>query len=311
MTRILVTGGTGFIGSHLVSGLTKSEENEVIVYSTRKPGKQQLSSGTKYILGNISDSSLITQTLKAHDIEVVYHLAWNSIHETSLENTAADLEANLLGTVNLLEACRKNGVRRVIFMSSGGTVYGLPDTLPISESQATHPISAYGVTKLAAEKYLGLFQHLYGLEGVIIRPSVPYGPGQDPAQRQGAIAVFIDRVLRSEPITIWGDGSSLRDYFYVGDMVDPLINAISIPADVNNIFNLGGGKAYTLRDLISNIEHTLNLKASVTFEPARNFDVPELILDCRRAKSKIGWQPNTGLEEGILLTEQWIRNRLG
>jgi len=309
MTSILVTGGTGFIGSHLVRGLTNSGKHEVTVFSTWKPSKQQLASGANYILGNMGDSVLLEQMIKTHDIEVVYHLAWNSIHETSLEDTAEDLETNLLGTVNLLEACRKNGVRRVIFMSSGGTVYGLPDALPVSERQATHPISAYGVTKLAAEKYLGLFQHIYGLETVVMRPSVPYGPGQDPRRRQGAIAVFIDRVLRSEPITVWGDGSSLRDYFYVGDMVDPLINAISIPADADNIFNLGGSEAYTLRELISNIENTLNLKVSVTFEPARNFDVPKLKLDCRRAQSIIGWRPATGLKEGILLTEKWMRNR--
>lgn len=310
MTRVLVTGGTGFIGSHLVRGLTESGENDVAVFSTWKPSKQQLESGAKYILGSLGNPVLVEQTLRDHDIEVVYHLAWNSIHETSIENTAADLETNLLGTVNLLEACHKNGVRRVIFMSSGGTVYGLPDTLPINESQATHPICAYGVTKLAAEKYLGLFHHLYGLETVIMRPSVPYGPGQDPARRQGAIAVFIDRALRFEPITIWGDGSSLRDYFFVRDMVAPLIKAMSIPVGDNNIFNLGGNSAYTLRELISHIERALNLKVSVNFETARNFDVPELKLDCSRAKLELGWQPDTRLEEGILLTEQWMRERM-
>ena len=311
MTRVLVTAGTGFIGSHLVRGLMQSGENDVVVLSTWKPTERQLSCGAKYVRGGLGNSALIEQTLKDHDIEVVYHLAWNSIHETSLKNTAADLETNLLGTVNLLEACRRNGVRRVVFMSSGGTVYGLPETLPISESQSTHPICAYGVTKLAAEKYLGLFQHLYGLEAVIIRPSVPYGPGQDPARRQGAIAVFIDRALRSEPVTIWGDGSSLRDYFFVEDMIDPLIRTMSIPADRNNIFNLGGHKAYTLRDLISNIELTLNLKLNVTYEPARNFDVPNLKLNCSKARSEIGWKPDTSLENGILMTEQWLRDRVG
>lgn len=310
MTRVMVTGGTGFIGSHLVSGLMKSGDHEVVVFSTWNPSQKQIETGATYTRGNLNDTVRLEKTLKDNDVEVVYHLAWNSIHETSIENTAADLETNLLGTVNLLEACRKNGVRRVIFMSSGGTVYGLPDNLPVSESQATHPISAYGVTKLAAEKYLGLFQHLYGLEAIILRPSVPYGPGQDPARRQGAIAVFIDRALRSEPITIWGDGTSLRDYFFVGDMVDPLIQTMSIPANPNNIFNLGGSKAYSLRDLTSQIERTLDLKLNVRYEPARNFDVPKLKLDCSRAISKIGWNPGTGLEEGILMTEQWMRERM-
>lgn len=311
MTRILVTGGTGFIGSHLVRALMESGDHEVVVFSTWNPSKRQLATHAKYVQGNLGDFDLLEQTLKDNDIEVVYHLAWNSIHETSIENTAADLETNLLGTVNLLEACRKNAIRRVIFMSSGGTVYGLPDNLPINESQATHPICAYGVTKLAAEKYLGLFRHLYGLETVIMRPSVPYGPGQDPAKRQGAIAVFLDRALRSEKITIWGDGSSLRDYFFVGDMVGPLIRAMSIPPNSDSVFNLGGHKAYTLSELISQIEQTLNLKLNVTFEPARNFDVPNLQLDCSRAKLKLDWRPDTGLEEGILITEQWMRERMG
>jgi len=306
MTQVLVTSGTGFIGSHLVRGLTESGNN-VAVLSTWKPSVKQLASGASYIKGGLADSKLVEQSLKTHKTEVVYHLAWDSIHETSLERTAADLENNLLGTVNLLEACRKSGVRRVIFMSSGGTVYGLPDSLPIRESHTTNPICAYGVTKLAAEKYLGLYQHLYGLEAVIMRPSVPYGPGQNPARRQGAIAVFIDRALRSKPITIWGDGSSMRDYFFVEDMVDPLIRVMSIPVSTNNIFNLGGTRALTLRDLIGTIEEVLDLKINVNFEAARNFDVPNLKLDCRRATSAIGWQPKTGLELGIQLTEQWIR----
>ena len=140
-----------------------------------------------------------------------------------------------------------------------------------------------------------------------MRPSVPYGPGQDPARRQGAIAVFIDRALRSEPITIWGDGSSLRDYFYVGDMVAPLINALSIPADTNSIFNLGGSKAYTLIDLIGNIEKALNMKVSVTFEAARNFDVPELKLDCRRATTVGGVSAVLSKLEGMTSDEKTLR----
>ncbi len=309
MTRILVTGGTGFIGSHLVRSLAGSGQHDVTVLSTWEPTPGQLAGGANYIVSSLDDPALLEQAVREHEVEIVYHLAWNSIHETSLANTAADLRTNLLGTVNLLEACRKGGVRRMIFISSGGTVYGLPEKLPVTESCATRPICAYGVTKLAAEKYLGLYRHLYGLETVILRPSVPYGPGQNPCRRQGAVSVFIDRALRSEPVTIWGDGTSRRDYFFVADMIGPLIRAMSIPDSGQNVFNLGGRKAFTLNELVRRIEETLDLELRVDFEPARDFDVPELELDSRRAAATIGWRPQTELREGILSTAQWLRQR--
>ncbi len=311
MKRILVTGGTGFIGSHLVQRLSELDGIEVFVYSNWQPSEYQLQLRANYIHGDLDDAELLLGTLKKHRIDLVYHLAWNSIHETSLQNTAQDLESNLLGTVNLLEACRLSGIRRIIFMSSGGTVYGLPGDGSVNEDHPTYPICAYGVTKLAAEKYLNLYQHMYGLEHVIIRPSVPYGPGQDPTRRQGAVSVFIHRALSGKPVTIWGDGSSVRDYFFISDMIEPLIQAMYVPAKENNIFNRGGAIPYSLTQLVNTIEETLNLKLAVTNETERSFDVPKLTLDSSKATRHLSWQPSTTLAEGIRLTAQWQRKHSG
>lgn len=307
MTRVLVTGGTGFIGSHLVKGLTESGTHEVTVLSAWKPTETQISTGANYLEAGLDNTEHLKQILRENGIEVVYHLAWNSIHETSVKNTAADLEANLLGTVKLLEASRNCEVRRIVFMSSGGTVYGLPSSaLPVNESHPTRPISAYGVTKLAAENYCGLYQHLYGLEAIILRPSVPYGPGQNPMRRQGAVSVFIDRALKSQPVTFWGDGTALRDYFYVQDMVNPMISAMTVQTGQSNIFNIGARKTYTLNELIVQIENALGLKIKVNHEPPRSFDVPKLHLDSSHAETNIGWHPVTSLQDGIRATANWL-----
>ena len=302
MTRILVTGGHGFIGSHLVDGLAAAGHRDVTVLSRRRrPGSP------KFILSDLTNPGQVRRALASRRFDVVYHAAWSTIHETSLQDIALDVEANLMTTVNLLEACRETGVRRVVFLSSGGTVYGLPRRSPVREDHPTDPISAYGITKLAAEKYLELYRHLYGLEYVIFRPSVPYGPGQNPMKRQGAVSVFTYRALKGEPLTIWGDGSAVRDFFYVEDMIPPLVRALDAPLKGPRIFNLAGRRGYTLLELVKVLGSTLDVKPRIDFKPARAFDVPSVRLDISAATKAFRWTQSTPLAEGIRRTADWLR----
>jgi UDP-glucose 4-epimerase len=312
MTRILVTGGSGFIGSHLVDELAKSGRHVVTVLEKGPRKFGDLPPNVAFVQGNLSDAKLVHRTLAEGGIEVVYHAAWATVHETSLEDVEVDVESNLIPLLNVLEAARATGVRRVVFLSSGGTVYGLPQAPWVSEEHPTNPICAYGITKLAAEKYLKMYRHLYGLEHVIFRPSVPYGPRQNPLRRQGAVSVFTHRALKGEPIAVWGDGSSVRDYFYVGDLTAPLMAALDVPFEGDMTFNLAGDKGYSLMDLIKTVEESLNVKLKVEFKPARRFDVPELRLDTRAAAQTLRWNPSVPLSEGIRRTatwqEEWISN---
>lgn len=305
--HILVTGGNGFIGSHLVDNLVLEDRHNVITFDIYPRAYEPLPEGATFISGNLSDVSLVRRTLIDQGIEVVYHLAWATIHETALKNPVADIEQNLIPTASLLDACRDAGVKHVIFLSSGGTIYGIPQDFPIREDHPTNPINAYGVTKLAVEKYLQMSKHLYGLNFTIFRPSVPYGPRQNPRRRQGAVSVFIFNALREEVIHIWGDGETLRDYFYVGDMIKALVAVIDKPSAKNSIINLAGLHTYTLNELLGEIENTLGVKAKVRYEVERKFDVKKLHLDISCAIEKLNWRPGVDLAEGIKHTADWIQ----
>jgi UDP-glucose 4-epimerase len=304
--HILVTGGNGFIGSHLVDMLVESPQHKVVVFDLYPREYEPLPTGVVYMPGNLSDVGLVRRTLVDQGIEVVYHLAWATIHESALKNPTADVEQNLLPTLNLLDACRDSGVKKVLFASSGGTVYGIPDRFPVHEDQPTNPINAYGVSKLAVEKYLQMYQYLYGLDYVIFRPSVPYGPRQNPRRRQGAVSVFTYKVLNGEQIDIWGDGDIMRDYLFIKDMVRAFVDVIDLPDAKNTVMNLAGAKSISLNNLVEVIERALNKKANVRYTPGRKFDVPELKLDIQTAARIINWYPETTLAEGISRTAEWI-----
>lgn len=306
MVSVLVTGGNGFIGSHLVDRL--AQQASVVVFDRRERRYDSPPPGVKVVSGNLSNHDLVRNLLTEFGVETVYHLAWSSIHESATRHPIADVESNLTPTVGLLEACREAGVRRVIYVSSGGTVYGLPQTDPIAEDHPTHPINAYGVTKLVVEKYLGVYHHLYGLEYVVFRPSAPYGPRQNPLGRQGAVAVFLYRALRGEPITIFGDGRTSRDFFFVTDLIEPLVQAGLRSQGVNRVFNLGGGRSYTLHELVAVIGATIGWSPKVRYEPARRIDAPHILLDCRAAADVFGWRPVTTLEEGVRQTAEWMQS---
>ena len=310
MSRVLVTGGNGFIGSHLVDALADSGKHEVLVLGTRPRPYDALPADVTFVQGDVRDANLLECLLADHEIEAVYHAAWSSISETAIQNQTADIEANLVPLVRLLDACRDSQVRRILFLSTGGAVYGLPRTSPVTEDHPTHPISPYGITKLAAEKYVRMYRELHGLEYTILRPSVPYGPRQNPNRRQGAVTTFTHRALRGEPITIWGEGEALRDYFYVGDMIAPLINAMEIPFAGDMTFNLAGSRSVTLLELVAVLEEVLNVRVRVEHRERRKFDVPCLELDSSAATDRLGWSDRTSLAEGIRKTADWLEGSL-
>jgi UDP-glucose 4-epimerase len=223
-----------------------------------------------------------------------------------------DLQSNLVSSLNLLRACCELNVGRVIFLSSGGTVYGIPQVHPTPEDHPTQPISAYGVTKLMVEKYLQMYRHLHGLEYTILRPSVPYGPRQNPLRHQGVVTVFIYNLLMGKPVTIFGDGETVRDFFYIEDLTSALLAAKDVAFDpAQAVFNLGGGQPYTLNQLVRILESVLGVTPRVEHLPPRNFDVPRLLLDTGRARARLNWAPRVSLEEGIRHTAAWMRQWMG
>jgi UDP-glucose 4-epimerase len=237
---------------------------------------------------------------------VVFHLISTTLPQASNENPVQDAQTNLVGTLRMLEQCRRAGVRKVVFVSSGGTVYGIPMSVPIAESHPTNPTCAYGIHKLAIEKYLHLEHVLHGLDYCVLRPANLYGERQRADLAFGAVSVFLDRAVRGEPIRIWGDGSIVRDYVYVGDAVAAFIAAMT-HAGTERIFNIGSGKGTSLNELVTLIEAALGRKVAVEYAPARGFDVSANVLDSSLARRALGWSAATSLASGIQKTYEWRR----
>ena len=302
----LVLGGAGFIGSHIVEALV-SRGHAVRVFDLPNISTRNIEGCLDRVEmagGDFSNIHDISSALD--DIEVVVHLVCTTLPGPSNENPVYDVESNVIGTLNLLDRAVQKGVRKVIFPSSGGTVYGIPQTLPIPETHRTDPICSYGITKLAIEKYLALFNHLYGLDYVALRIGNPYGERQRIDSIQGVIGVFLGKMLLGETITVWGDGSVARDYLYRGDLVSAFVRVIESDTD-SRVYNIAGGRAHTLTDILSMIRDVTGEEPQVRFTPARRLDVPVSCLDIRRAEEELGWTPATALGEGVEKTWQWMK----
>jgi len=302
--KALVVGGNGFIGSHLVDELV-SRNWQVVVLDLYERRFDPVPQPVQFIRGDLSHPFLLREALL--NVDVVFHLAWTTIHEIANQDPAADVRANLIPSIHLLEACQQAGVGRVVFTSSGGTVYGPVHQLPIPETHPKGPITGYGITKLAVEKYLHMFRQLYGLDYAVLRPSVPYGPRQNPLAKQGAVAVFLYRVSRGLPITIWGDGSTMRDYFYISDLVNALVAAGEKELDADPVFNIGGAEEISLSHLVQRVEETVGKKAIVEYRPARAFDAPRIALNTSRASEVLNWHSNVRLSQGLACTWTWMQ----
>ncbi len=305
--KSLVIGGNGFIGNNLVNALLR-DGAQVRVFDRYPSRFQEPNPKVEYITGDLGNHGEVRDVV--NDIDIVFHLAYTSLPHTSNEDPVYDIRTNVVDTVQLLQNCKKQEVKKFIFISSGGTVYGAPQTLPIPEDHANEPICSYGITKLTIEKYLSLFQHLYGLEYVVARISNPYGELQNPDAKQGAVTVFLNNVLHEKPITIWGDGEVIRDYIYIGDAVDALISAVHYRPTTGSprVFNVGAGRGYSLNQLVEAMRDVIETKIEVVYTAGRPEDVPANVLDIKRAEKFLNWQPKVDLRDGLSRTWTWLKS---
>ena len=303
--RVLIIGGNGFIGSHLTDFLVSQGQSVRVYNRSRNLYQTQLHKDVEYIYGDFADQSLLKSALK--DVEVVYHLISTTLPSTSNNNPVVDVASNVIDTIKLLENCVNASVKKVIFSSSGGTIYGYPHKLPINENAPTNPICSYGITKLSIEKYLYLFNYLYGLDYTILRISNPYGPRQNPTGKIGAVTIFLNQILKKKPIQIWGDGEIVRDYIYILDVVQALYN-VQNPDLTENLFNIGSGQGFSLNQLLAKIHQVIQRDFDVQYIEGRKVDIPINVLDITKAKAVFQWQPNVSLELGIQKTWEWLGN---
>jgi len=306
--RCLVLGASGFIGTHLVASLANLGY-QVIAYGRHFSGESLIGKPTniEYVTGDFSNENRWNQILSG--VQVCYHLISTTVPKSSNDDPIADVTGNIIGTLQFLETARKKNVR-IVFTSSGGTVYGKINSDSIDEDHATDPLCSYGITKLAIEKYLLLYRELHGVRSVVLRIANPYGEGQHPDAIQGAVAVFMGRVLRGHTIDIWGDGSVIRDYIYVQDVVRAIIAASEYGGKVN-VFNIGSGAGVSLLDLLGMIEQVTSKKADIVFHPSRSFDVPRNVLSIAKAQQELRWTPEIPMIEGLKKTAIWMQEKLG
>jgi UDP-glucose 4-epimerase len=305
--RCLLIGGAGFIGRHLVESL-HSIGREVTVLSRRDSADARLCAECSYVKGDFSDLSVLAPLLDTH--EEVIHLAYATVPNTSFADPLADLLGNLPPAVQLFEQLAKRG-SKLIYVSSGGTVYGNQTVLPIPETAPTNPISPYGVTKLTLEKYAALYRATHGLNVVIVRPANAYGPGQKPFSGQGFIASAIGSVLKGDPIKIFGAEGTLRDYVHVQDLADGITAAL-VHGMAGEVYNIGTGQGISNLEMVkilTPIMQEISYKPEVLHLPDRVFDVKANVLDSTKIKIETGWQPKVPLVEGLRLTRDWLRGQ--
>jgi len=306
--KILVLGGGGFIGSHLCDALLSAgHQVRVFEYPGIKPlcppeSLRQI----EWVEGDFTNPVQVDNAVR--DCEIVYHLVSTTLPKSSNDNPVYDVEANVVATIQMLQSACRHRINKIIFASSGGTVYGIPQQIPIAEEHPTNPITSYGIGKLAIEKYLHLFYTLHGLEYCILRLANPYGERQRAAASQGAVAVFLNKALLGDTIEIWGDGSVIRDYIYIADVISAMLKAVPYRGE-QRIFNVGAGLGVSLNQMLADMENILGKTVNRVHLPSRNFDVPTNVLDIRRIQQAFDWSPQTDFEAGIALTLSRVGKR--
>lgn len=308
--KITVFGGGGFIGSTIVDQLLKNGHEICVFERPRVAPYREFVHGesVRWMTGDLTSVHDVTEAIEG--VDAVIHLVSTTLPKSSNDDPIYDVQSNLVATLQLLNAMVAKRIGKIVFISSGGTVYGDPVYLPIDEMHPTDPKVSYGISKLAIEKYLLLYQHQHGIKANILRVANPYGERQRVETAQGAVTVFLDRALRGAPIEIWGDGTVTRDYLYVGDVADAFVRAVAYDGK-ESVFNISSGNGTSLNQIVGMIEDIVGHPVERIYRPGRPFDVPVSVLANARAKEELGWAPNITLDVGMKRTAAWLSDQIG
>ena len=303
-TKVLVTGGAGFIGSHLVKGLLENGYGVAVIDNLSSGQLRNLDHRATFYHAAINDPK-IGQIIERERPEIIFHLAAQSSVRKSIDDPMGDADANVLGTIRLLSVAAAQGVHKIVFSSTGGAIYGDPNTIPCDEDTPVNPLTPYALSKYVSELYLELFYELYRLQYTILRYANVYGPGQDPNGEAGVIAIFAGMMLRGRSPNIYGDGLQERDFVYVSDVVEA--NLAAAHRGDGRIYNIGTGEPVTVNRIYSLLQEFTEFHQEPVYLPRRGGDVLKIALDSGRAAQELGWEPKVSLEEGLRLSVEHVR----
>lgn len=304
--QILVIGGSGFIGSHVVDSLLAAGHG-VRVFGRHPERFRAPLPQVDYRQGDFRDRMALAEALIG--IDAVFHLVSTTFPGTANLDPKTDVRENLIGTLELIETMLGLNIKRLLFVSSGGTVYGVPQQVPIPEDHPLRPINSYGIVKVAIEQFIEMYRRTRGLSPIVIRASNPYGPRQGHTGVQGVVSTFLDNIANGRQIEIWGDGSVVRDFIDVRDLAD--LCAKAGPSEKEGVYNAGSGTGVSLNELIASIRAVTGLEVEPRYRLARLIDVPVSVLDFSKAQQDFDWMPTRSLDEGIRDIWTWKRAQQG
>ncbi len=304
--QILVTGGAGFIGSNIVDELIVKKHTVVIVDNLATGNIKNINKKAKFYKVSICDKKDIDTIFRKEKFDIVIHLAAQLDVRKSVLDPCFDADVNIKGTLNILEACKDTKVKKIIFSSSGGTIYGECGLKAPDEQSFANPLSPYGVAKLSVEHYIKAYSALYGLKYTILRYANVYGPRQDANGEAGVIAIFIGRMTENKEVFVFGDGKQLRDYVYVKDVVDA--NIKSLTKGNNEVINIGTHKTFSVNQLVKELSKIINYKQKAVYKPKRSGELFKSFLNISKAKKVLGWEPKVDIIKGLKNTVDYFIN---
>ncbi len=302
--KILVTGGAGFIGSNVADGFIAQGHQVVVVDNLSSGYARNVPGQAVFHQLDIGDARLEEVFRKERPDMVDHHAAQIDVRK-SVEDPMYDARVNVLGSLNVIQQCVRHGVKKIIYASTGGAVYGEPEYLPADERHPVRPLCQYGVTKHTVEHYLYLYRHHYGLDYTVLRYPNVYGPRQDPLGEAGVVAIFTEALMHGRRPTIYGDGTHTRDYVFVGDIV--AANILALQHGGGMILNLGWGREISVNDIFETLKKDLSSDVEPIYGEERLGEIHRICLDSSRAREVLGWKPEVDLDQGIGRTVRYYR----
>jgi UDP-glucose 4-epimerase len=306
MKKILVTGGAGFIGSHIVDRLIEENHKVVVIDNLSTGSRSNLNKKAEFLKMDICDKKL-ADVFKKEKFDYVFHLAAQIDVRKSVENPQKSATDNILGSLNILENCKEYKIKKIIFTSTGGAIYGDASIIPTPEGYPENPLSPYGIEKLSVDKYLNYYYKVFKLPYISLRLGNVYGPRQNSKGEAGAIAIFADKMIKGESPIINGPGKNTRDFVYVGDVVDA--NILAMKSKKTGVYNIGTGKETNINTIFRNLKKLLNPDCKEIHGQAKQGEQKRSCLNNKKAKKDLNWKPKVKIEEGLQKTINWFKKQ--